>query len=67
MDAGEDMKNKIGSIAWLLSLLVGFVVFSGWLSMVGNPHVAETMIGLVLAVVSCLVVYFKLSRWSKGV
>lgn len=67
LDASEDMKKKIGSIAWLLSLLVGVIVFSGWLSMVGNPHVAETMIGLVLAVVAGLVVYFKLERWSKGV
>lgn len=41
----------------LLSILVGFVVFNFWLAVVGNPHVVETVIGLIIAIAAG--VYFR--------
>ena len=34
-----------------IRVIFGLVVFLVWLSLVGNPHVVETVIGLLLAVV----------------
>lgn len=47
-------------MAKLLGLLVGFGVFSLWLSMIGNPHVVETVIGLILALIAGLWVFVPL-------
>ncbi len=43
----------------IVSLLVAIGVFALWLSVVGNPHVVETVIGLVLAAFAGFWVYFK--------
>lgn len=56
---GEIMRNYIG-------LIVGLAVFAGWLSIVGNPHVVETVIGLVLGVGSGLWIHFKVRRSKKA-
>ena len=47
------MKSAISAIA-------AAGVFYGWMSMVGNPHVIETSIGIALALVTWLFVYIKL-------
>lgn len=36
----------------LLGLVVSLIVFLGWMRLVGNLHVVETVIGLVFAVVA---------------
>lgn len=46
-------------MARVLGLVAALVVFSVWLSVVGNPHVVETVIGLVLAVIAGFWVFFK--------
>lgn len=33
----------------LIGFVAGLVVFLFWMSIVGNPHVVETVIGLVIA------------------
>ena len=35
-----------------IRVIVGLVVFLVWLSLVGNPHVVETSIGVVLGIVA---------------
>lgn len=35
-----------------IRIIVGLVVFLVWLSLVGNPHVVETSIGVVIGVVA---------------
>ena len=55
---GGAMRNYIG-------LIVGLAAFTGWLSIVGNPHVVETVIGLVLGVGAGLWVHFNVRRASK--
>lgn len=47
-------------MAGTISILVAFGVFYGWISMVGNPHVIETSIGVVLAIVAWIWTYLKL-------
>lgn len=42
------------------AILVGALVFLGWLGLIGAPHFIETMIGLGLAAVSSAVAYYKL-------
>lgn len=53
-------------MAMLIGIVAGVAVFFLWMSMVGNPHVVETVMGLVLAVVVWIAVWFqvsKLIRW----
>ena len=38
------------SIRTLARIIVGAAVFVIWLQLVGNPHVVETVIGLVIAI-----------------
>ena len=51
-----------------MSKILGFVaalaIFSGWMSVVGNPHVVETVIGLVLAVIAGLWVFFQARKFG---
>jgi hypothetical protein len=47
-------------MAGSLSIVVGMGVFIIWISIIGNPHVVETVIGLVLALVAGLWTYWKL-------
>jgi hypothetical protein len=53
--------NIITGLAWI----VGFAVFGGWMSIVGNPHVVETTIGLVMATGAGMWVYLSLNK-GKG-
>ena len=51
----------------LISIICALIVFGFWMNIVGNPHVVETAIGIVIAVA----VGFFLNRWlsqllSKG-
>ena len=47
----------------LPSIVVGVVIFAIWLSVVGNPHVVETVIGLVLGIAGAI--YFHLQLLPK--
>lgn len=55
-------------MAKLLGLIVGLAVFGFWMSIVGNPHVVETVIGLLLSVIAGFWSFFALrklrSRWN---
>lgn len=51
-------------MAKFLGLIAALAVFSAWLSVVGNPHVVETVIGLVLAVISGFWVFFKARKFG---
>ena len=43
------MKQKFAVfVAWI----VGLSMFIGWMSLVGNPHVVETSMGLVISIVA---------------
>ncbi len=45
--------TKLGGMMKLfISIVVGLIVFAIWMNIVGNPHVVETVIGVVLATVS---------------
>ena len=49
----------------LISAVAGLVVFGFWMSVVGNPHVIETVIGLALGFFIGYKVY-NLSYWSRS-
>lgn len=49
------------TIAKILGWIIGIAIFIGWMILVGNPHVVETSIGLVISIVAGLWVYFKVS------
>lgn len=51
-------------MAKFLGLIAALAVFSAWLSVVGNPHVVETVIGLVLAVITGFWVFFKARKFG---
>ena len=46
-------------MAKAIGLIAALLVFVGWISLVGNPHVVETVIGLVIAAVVGVLVYRK--------
>lgn len=46
-------------MAGALSIAAAFAVFFFWIRAVGNPHVVETVIGLVLALIAGIVVWWK--------
>jgi hypothetical protein len=46
----------------ILGIAAAFIVFLIWHSLIGNPHVVETVIGLVLALAAGLWVYFKVKK-----
>lgn len=50
-------------MAKVLGLVAAFAIFSVWLSVVGNPHVVETVIGLVLAAIAGFWVFFKARKF----
>ena len=52
-------------MAKALGLIAGLAVFVVWLSLVGNPHVVETVISLVIAVVAGFYVYRKARAFSS--
>jgi hypothetical protein len=49
-------------MAKLLGWIAGLSVFVGWIMLVGNPHVVETVIGLLLALIAGFWVFFKLRK-----
>jgi len=52
-------------MAKLFGWVAGLSVFAGWIMLVGNPHVVETVIGLVLGVAAGFWVFFKLRKFSS--
>jgi putative flippase GtrA len=50
-------------MAKFLGLVTALAVFSGWMNIVGNPHVVETVIGLVLAVIAGFWVFLKARKF----
>jgi hypothetical protein len=46
-------------MAGFLGMAAAFAVFYFWIRMVGNPHVVETVIGLVLALIVGIWVWLK--------
>lgn len=49
----------------IISWAVGLAVFGFWMTIVGNPHVVETVIGLCIGAYLGYRVY-KLDLWSKS-
>lgn len=42
-----------------LAIAAAFAVFYGWIRIVGNPHVVETVIGLILAAITFGFILYK--------
>jgi multisubunit Na+/H+ antiporter MnhE subunit len=47
----------------ILSVLIAIIIFILWMSLVGNPHVVETVIGLLIATTSGFLINRKLSKF----
>ncbi|MDR2790281.1 MAG: hypothetical protein LBB59_04840 [Campylobacteraceae bacterium] len=47
----------------ILSATIAVIIFLVWMGLVGNPHVAETVIGLLIAVISGFWINGKLSKF----
>ena len=58
----ERMKLLIGKMAWPIGFISGLSIFAFWMSIVGNPHVVETVLGLVILVVVTAFVGLKLRK-----
>ena len=56
---------KGSELRGLVSVAAGLTVFGIWMSIVGNPHVVETVIGMALSAYVGYKVY-SFSFWSKS-
>jgi hypothetical protein len=54
-------------IQWAIALLAAFFAFTMFMSMVGNPHVVETILGVIIAVVVGFYVFRTCGGLSKYV
>jgi hypothetical protein len=52
-------------MAKLIGIIAGLVVFGFWMNIVGNPHVVETAIGLVIGIGVGFWVYKQLAKFGK--
>lgn len=52
-------------MAKLVGIVAGLAVFGFWMSIVGNPHVVETVIGLILGLGVGFWVYKQLAKFGK--
>lgn len=53
-------------MAKLIGIIVGVSTFALWLSVVGNPHVVETVIGVVLGCITGFWSFFSLKKFSRS-
>ena len=53
-------------ISVLFALVAGLLFFGIWMSIVGNPHVVETAIGLLIAAALGFWVYRKTKSKTEG-
>lgn len=45
-----------------IAIIIGLITFGFWMSIVGNPHVVETVIGLVLGLIVGFFSYRELNK-----
>lgn len=50
--------------AFIISWIIGISVFVCWMLLVGNPHVTETIIGLIISVVIGIWINHKIVPWN---
>jgi hypothetical protein len=56
--------NK-NSIIKYISIIIGLIIFSIWMNIVGNPHVVETTIGVILSIVAGVFSFKELNKLVK--
>jgi len=54
------MKKKF--IKELISIVIGILIFILWTKLVGNPHVIETIIGIVISILLSGFIYSRLKK-----
>jgi len=52
-------------ISMIIAIIVSVVIFMGWMILVGNPHVVETILGLIISTIIGVMLFFKLSPKSR--
>jgi len=57
------MNKILKTLALPLSVVIGIILFILWMNMVGNPHVVETVIGLIIGLVAAVVAWRSLT-WA---
>jgi len=54
-----------GTIIKYISIIIGLSVFGFWMSIVGNPHVIETIIGVIISIVAGMFSFKELYKLFK--
>lgn len=57
--------DEEGNMEKIIGLIVGLVVFGIWMNIVGNPHVVETVLGLVIAFAAGILAWKNLRKRPK--
>jgi len=45
-----------------IAIIIGLIIFGLWMSIVGNPHVVETVIGIIIGIVGGFFSYRELNK-----
>ena len=48
-----------------ISIIIGLSVFGFWMSIVGNPHVIETIIGVIISIIAGIFSFKELYKLFK--
>jgi hypothetical protein len=48
-----------------LSIIIGLSIFGFWMSIIGNPHVIETIIGVTIGIVGGIFSFKELNKLFK--
>ena len=60
------MKNFFSAKALPISLIIGIGTIWFWLTLVGNPHVIETILGVAFGSISGGYTYFRLRKLATA-
>ena len=50
----------------IIGLIIGLAIFALWMNVVGNPHVVETVIGLLLAIIGAFLTFRQIRRLIRN-
>jgi putative flippase GtrA len=61
----QNILKFIGKSAVYIGIISGLIIFGIWMNIVGNPHVVETSIGVLVSIGVGIFVWYKLRIMGK--
>jgi len=52
-------------MAKIIGIIAGLSIFGFWMNIVGNPHVVETVLGVIIGIVGGYVIFRECDKFFK--